>query len=73
MSHASSEFIAAHIAILTVSDSRGAAEDTSGHYLQEAAQEAGHQVVDRAIVKDDIYQIRARVSAGSPMTTCRRC
>ncbi|MHA0855100.1 molybdenum cofactor biosynthesis protein B, partial [Serratia nematodiphila] len=63
MSHASSEFIAAHIAILTVSDSRGAAEDTSGQYLQDAAQEAGHQVVDRAIVKDDIYQIRARVSA----------
>ncbi|HIH8980746.1 TPA: molybdenum cofactor biosynthesis protein B [Serratia marcescens] len=63
MSHASSEFIPAHIAILTVSDSRGAAEDTSGQYLQEAAQEAGHQVVDRAIVKDDIYQIRARVSA----------
>ncbi|HHK5886918.1 TPA: molybdenum cofactor biosynthesis protein B [Serratia marcescens] len=63
MSHASSEFIPAHIAILTVSDSRGAAEDTSGHYLQDAAQEAGHQVVDRAIVKDDIYQIRARVSA----------
>ncbi|HFF8944897.1 TPA: molybdenum cofactor biosynthesis protein B [Serratia marcescens] len=63
MSHASSEFIPAHIAILTVSDSRGAAEDASGQYLQEAAQEAGHQVVDRAIVKDDIYQIRARVSA----------
>ncbi|EGT3597953.1 TPA: molybdenum cofactor biosynthesis protein B [Serratia marcescens] len=63
MSHASSEFIPAHIAILTVSDSRGAAEDTSGKYLQEAVQEAGHQVVDRAIVKDDIYQIRARVSA----------
>ncbi|MGE6472499.1 molybdenum cofactor biosynthesis protein B [Serratia proteamaculans] len=63
MSHASSEFIPAHIAILTVSDSRGEAEDTSGQYLQEAALEAGHQVVDRAIVKDDIYQIRARVSA----------
>ncbi|EMB2733857.1 TPA: molybdenum cofactor biosynthesis protein B [Serratia marcescens] len=63
MSHASSEFIPAHIAILTVSDSRGAAEDTSGQYLQDAAQEAGHQVVDRAIIKDDIYQIRARVSA----------
>ncbi|EGT0452159.1 molybdenum cofactor biosynthesis protein B [Serratia marcescens] len=63
MSHASSEFIPAHIAILTVSDSRGAAEDTSGQYLQDAAREAGHQVVDRTIVKDDIYQIRARVSA----------
>ena len=56
MSHASSEFIPAHIAIMTVSDSRGAAEDPSGQYLQEAAQEDGHQVVDRAIVKDDIYQ-----------------
>ncbi|QBX66438.1 molybdenum cofactor biosynthesis protein B [Serratia quinivorans] len=63
MSHASSEFIPAHIAILTVSDSRGEAEDTSGQYLQEAVLEAGHQVVDRAIVKDDKYQIRARVSA----------
>ncbi|MDT3251534.1 molybdenum cofactor biosynthesis protein B [Serratia sp. root2] len=63
MSHASSEFIPAHIAILTVSDSRGEAEDTSGQYLQEAAQEAGHRVVDRAIVKDDKYLIRARVSA----------
>ncbi|VEA63748.1 Molybdenum cofactor biosynthesis protein B [Serratia plymuthica] len=63
MSHASSEFIPAHIAVLTVSDSRGEAEDTSGQYLQEAAQEAGHRVVDRAIVKDDKYQIRARVSA----------
>lgn len=63
MSHASSEFIPAHIAILTVSDSRGEAKDTSGQYLQEAALEAGHQVVDRAISKDDIYQIRAQVSA----------
>ena len=63
MSHASSEFIPAHIAIRTVSDSRGEAEDTSGQYLQEAALEAGHQVVDRAIVKDDKYQIRARLSA----------
>ncbi|MFA1236733.1 molybdenum cofactor biosynthesis protein B [Serratia odorifera] len=63
MSHASSEFIPARIAILTVSDSRGEAEDTSGHYLQQAALETGHQVVARAIVKDDIYQIRAQVSA----------
>ncbi|HDU8662705.1 molybdenum cofactor biosynthesis protein B [Serratia liquefaciens] len=63
MSHANSEFIPVHIAILTVSDSRGEAEDTSGQYLQEAALEAGHRVVDRAIVKDDKYLIRARVSA----------
>lgn len=63
MSHASSEFIAARIAVLTVSDSRSISEDTSGDYLQQAAQEAGHQVVERALVKDNIYQIRAQVSA----------
>lgn len=62
MSQTSSEFIPAKIAILTVSDRRSAAEDTSGQYLQEAAQEAGHQVVARALVKENIYQIRAQVS-----------
>ena len=73
MSHASSEFIPAHIAILTVSDSRGAAEDTSGQYLQEAVQEAGHQVVDRAIVKMIFTRSARGFPPGSPMTTCRRC
>lgn len=63
MSHANSEFVPANIAILTVSDSRGEAQDTSGQYLQEAAQEAGHQVVERTVVEDNIYQVRARVSA----------
>lgn len=63
MSQISSEFIAAKIAILTVSDRRTEAEDTSGQYLQEAALETGHQVVARALVKDNIYQIRAQVSA----------
>lgn len=63
MSQTSSEFIAVKIAILTVSDRRTEAEDTSGQYLQEAAQEIGHQVVARALVKDNIYQIRAQVSA----------
>jgi len=62
MSHTSSEFIPAKIAILTVSDRRTEAEDTSGQYLQEAAQEAGHRVVACALVKDNIYQIRAQVS-----------
>lgn len=63
MSQTSSEFIAARIAILTVSDRRTEADDTSGQYLQEVAQETGHQVVARALVKDNIYQIRAQVSA----------
>lgn len=62
MAHTASEFCPASLAILTVSDKRGEAEDTSGHYLAEAAKEQGHRVVDKRIVKDDIYQIRAIVS-----------
>lgn len=51
------------VAVLTVSDTRGEENDTSGHYLRDAAIEAGHQLVDKRIVKDDIYAIRAVVSA----------
>ncbi|WP_312072875.1 molybdenum cofactor biosynthesis protein B [Atlantibacter sp.] len=63
MSQVSAEFIATRIAILTVSSRRGEEDDTSGHYLRDAAHEAGHQVVDKAIVKENRYAIRAKVSA----------
>ena len=52
-----------HITVLTVSDTRTEADDTSGSYLIEALQEAGHVLADKQIVKDDIYQIRAVISA----------
>ena len=51
------------IAVLTVSDTRTADTDTSGQFLEDALLEAGHRLADRAIVIDDIYQIRARLSA----------
>ena len=52
-----------NIAVLTVSDTRTADTDTSGQFLEDALLEAGHRLADRAIVIDDIYQIRARLSA----------
>ena len=52
-----------NIAVLTVSDTRTAYTDTSGQFLEDALLEAGHRLADRAIVIDDIYQIRARLSA----------
>ncbi len=55
--------IGLRIAVLTVSDTRTQANDTSGRFLLEAAQAEGHSVVASDIVRDDIYQIRARVSA----------
>jgi molybdenum cofactor biosynthesis protein B len=57
------EFIPLSIAVLTISDSRTLEDDTSGQVLQDRLGEAGHQLADRQIVRDDIYQIRAQVSA----------
>lgn len=51
------------VAVLTVSDTRGPADDTSGDYLAAAASEAGHRVVARDLVPDDVYRLRAVLSA----------
>ncbi len=55
-------FIPLKVAVLTVSDSRTEANDKSGDLLIQRAREAGHEVVERVIVPDDIYQLRAQVS-----------
>jgi molybdenum cofactor biosynthesis protein B len=49
-------------AVLTVSDTRTAATDTSGDLLVELLTGDGHRLADRALVPDDVYQIRAIVS-----------
>lgn len=63
MSQVSADFIPTRIAILTVTSRRTEEDDTSGHYLRDAAQEVGHHIVDKAIVKENRYAIRAQVSA----------
>lgn len=55
-------FIPLNICILTVSDTRELATDTSGQKLQDLLTEAEHKLYARELVKDDIYQIRAVVS-----------
>jgi molybdopterin adenylyltransferase len=49
------------IAILTVSDSRDETSDTSGAYLAQAVERDGHRLAGRAIVRDDVGQIRDAV------------
>jgi molybdenum cofactor biosynthesis protein B len=51
------------IAILTVSDTRDEATDGSGALLVERLTAAGHVLAARRIVRDDVYQIRAVLSA----------
>ncbi len=50
------------IALLTVSDTRTLATDPSGDALQERLETAAHRLVERQIVPDDRYRIRAEVS-----------
>jgi molybdenum cofactor biosynthesis protein B len=57
------EFIPVNIAVMTVSDSRTAENDTSGDALVERLQASGHSLAERCIVPDNIYRIRATVSA----------
>ena len=57
------EFIPLNVAVLTVSDTRSFEDDTSGDYLKQQLLDAGHQIAARKIVIDDIYLIRAQVSA----------
>ncbi|CAK9889593.1 MULTISPECIES: molybdenum cofactor biosynthesis protein B [Pseudomonas] len=51
-----------NIAVLTISDTRTFDTDSSGQTLIDLLQGAGHVLVDRDLVKDDIYQIRATLS-----------
>ena len=61
--HTKLDFIPLNTVILTVSDTRTAENDRSGDLLEQFATEAGHKVVMRHICKDDIYAMRAAVSA----------
>jgi molybdenum cofactor biosynthesis protein B len=51
------------IALLTVSDTRGPDEDTSGDILADRIAGAGHALADRTILKDDVELIADRLNA----------
>ena len=51
------------IAVLTISDTRDEESDTSGHVLAERVKAAGHELADKAIVRDDVTEIREKIQA----------
>lgn len=57
-----SRFYPLHIAVLTVSDSRNSANDSSGDLLCQLLQNAGHQLVEHALLANNKYQLRATLS-----------
>lgn len=59
----SKTFIPLNIAVLTVSDTREMADDKSGATLVDRIAAAGHKLAARAIVTDDVENIRAQMKA----------
>jgi len=55
------KFVPVRIAVMTVSDTRTRENDTSGDTLAARIADAGHELADRVIVKDDIPTIRAQL------------
>ena len=72
MANSDQAFIPLDIAVLTISDTRTEAEDKSGKLLCDRLSSAGHTVHEKAIVPDDIYQIRATISIwiAQPKSRC---
>lgn len=62
MSKAETAFVPLKVAVLTVSDTRTPDTDTSGDLLVQRLQTAGHTLVARDLVADDVYRLRAVVS-----------
>ena len=56
-------FTPINIALLTVSDTRTAADDTSGDILAERIESAGHRLIARAIERDDASALVSRLDA----------
>ncbi len=46
------------VAALTISDTRTPEDDTGGDTIQELLEDAGHEIVERTIVRDDVAQIQ---------------
>jgi molybdenum cofactor biosynthesis protein B len=57
----SRQFIPVRIAVMTVSDTRSRADDTSGNVLEARIKDAGHLVADRVILRDDVREIAAQL------------
>lgn len=59
----SRSFIPLNIAVLTVSDTRTRATDTSGDVLAERLTTAGHNLAGQTVVSDDVQMIRNQLLA----------
>ena len=65
------QFYPLQLAVLTVSDSRTAENDSSGDLLCQLLTQAGHQLVERAVLPITSISCAPCLAAGSPALRCR--
>ena len=63
MSKRKGPFVALNVALITLSERRTRADDTSGDLLQERLETAGHRVVQRDILREDLDALRTQLRA----------
>ncbi len=63
LDHRAASPTSVRVYVLTVSDTRTPANDTSGDAIASLLEESGHRVVGRDLVRDEPDTVRARVSA----------
>ena len=59
------DFVPINIAVITISDSRTKENDTSGDTLEKRITDAGHIMIKRTIIPDDVSQIKDTLDAMS--------
>ena len=52
------DFVPINIAVITISDSRPKENDTSGDTIEKRITDAGHKMIKRTIIPDDVSQIK---------------
>ena len=52
------DFVPINIAVITISDSRTKENDTSGDTLEKRITDAGHKMIKRTIIPDDVSKIK---------------
>ena len=52
------DFVPINIAVITISDSRTEENDTSGDTLEKRITDAGHKMIKRTIIPDDVSKIQ---------------
>ena len=52
------DFVPINIAVITISDSRTRENDTSGDTLEKRITDAGHKMIKRTIIPDDVSKIQ---------------